>query len=112
MSRNVFITGRGLVTPLGNGLSANLEALKAGRTGTVLMQEWVEKGLDVCVAGESDRMVNCPMFTVKNVRFMAPNARMAAAPGKQNTALLGRCSALLSGAYSAWLCSQPMAPLT
>ncbi|MBE6371917.1 MAG: beta-ketoacyl-[acyl-carrier-protein] synthase family protein [Lentisphaerae bacterium] len=79
MSRNVFITGRGLVTPLGNGLAANLEALKAGRTGTVLMQEWVEKGLDVCVAGESDRMVNCPMFTVKNVRFMAPNARMAAA---------------------------------
>ena len=79
MSRKVFITGRGLVTPLGNGLAANLEALRAGRTGTVLMQEWVEKGLDVCVAGESDRMVNCPMFTVKNVRFMAPNARMAAA---------------------------------
>ena len=79
MSRNVFITGRGLVTPLGNGLSANLESLREGRTGTVLMQEWVDKGLDVCVAGPSDRMVNCPMFTVKNVRFMAPNARMAAA---------------------------------
>ena len=79
MSRNVFITGRGLVTPLGNGLAANLEALKAGKTGTVFMQEWADRGLEALVAGESDRMVNCPMFTVKNVRFMAPNARMAAA---------------------------------
>ena len=79
MSRNVFITGRGLVTPLGNGLAANLAALKAGKTGTVFMQEWADKGLDICVAGAADRMVDCPMFTVKNVRFMAPNARMAAA---------------------------------
>lgn len=79
MSRKVFITGRGLVTPIGNGLAANLAALKEGRTGTVFMQEWADKGLDVLVAGASDRMVNCPMFTVKNVRFMAPNARMAAA---------------------------------
>ena len=79
MSRNVFITGRGLVTPLGNGLAANLEALRAGKTGTVFMQDWADRGLDICVAGAADRMVNCPMFTVKNVRFMAPNARMAAA---------------------------------
>ena len=43
------------------------------------MPEWAEKGVDTCVAGASDNMVNCPMFTVKNVRFMAPNARMAAA---------------------------------
>ena len=43
------------------------------------MQEWADKGLEALVAGQSDRMVNCPMFTVKNVRFMAPNARMAAA---------------------------------
>ena len=67
------------MTPLGNGLAANLEALKAGKTGTVLMQEWAEMGLEAQVAGAADRMVNCPMFTVKNVRFMAPNARMAAA---------------------------------
>ena len=79
MSRNVYITGRGLVTPLGNGLAANLDALKEGRTGTVYMQEWADRGLDTRVAGAADRMVDCPMFTVKNVRFMAPNARMAAA---------------------------------
>ena len=78
MSRNVYITGRGLVTPIGNGLAANLDALKEGRTGTVYMQEWADRGLDVRVAGAADRMVQCPMFTVKNVRFMAPNARMAA----------------------------------
>lgn len=79
MRKKVVVTGRGLVTPIGNGLAANIQSLKEGKTGTVFMQEWADQGLDSRVAGVSDRMVECPMFTVKNLRFMAPNARMAVA---------------------------------
>ena len=79
MAKRVVVTGRGLVTPLGNGLSENLHSLREGKTGTVFMQEWADQGLESQVAGVSDREVQCPMFNVKNVRFMAPNARMAAA---------------------------------
>jgi len=80
MAKRVVVTGRGLVTPLGNGLPENVHSLREGKTGTVFMQEWADQGLDTRVAGMSDREVQCPMFNVKNVRFMAPNARMAAAP--------------------------------
>lgn len=79
MAKRVVVTGRGLVTPLGNGLPENVRSLREGKTGTVFMQEWADHGLDTRVAGASDREVQCPMFNVKNVRFMAPNARMAAA---------------------------------
>ncbi|OQA84647.1 MAG: 3-oxoacyl-(acyl-carrier-protein) synthase 1 [Lentisphaerae bacterium ADurb.Bin242] len=79
MIKKVVVTGRGLVTPLGNGLAENVRSLMEGKTGTVFMQEWADHGLDTRVAGVSDREVQCPMFNVKNIRFMAPNARMAAA---------------------------------
>ncbi|MBR2905282.1 MAG: beta-ketoacyl-ACP synthase I, partial [Lentisphaeria bacterium] len=57
MSRKVVITGRGLVTPLGNGLANNLQALKEGRSGIVFMQEWADIHLDSLVAGAADREV-------------------------------------------------------
>lgn len=79
MSRKVVVTGRGLVTPLGNGLAANLQALKEGRSGIVFMPEWENEKLESLVAGASDREVNCPMFTTKNLRFMSPNSRFAVA---------------------------------
>ena len=77
MSKRVVISGRGLVTPIGNGLTANLEALLQGKVGIRFMQEWADMGLDVQVAGISDHEVQCPMLTPKNVRFMSNNARMA-----------------------------------
>ncbi|MBO4304571.1 MAG: beta-ketoacyl-[acyl-carrier-protein] synthase family protein [Lentisphaeria bacterium] len=79
MDRKVVITGRGLVTPLGNGLAANLQALREGKSGIVFMQEWADMGLDSLVAGAADREVECPMFTPKNLRFMSPNSRYAVA---------------------------------
>ena len=79
MSRKVVVTGRGLVTPLGNGLEANLQALKEGRSGIVFMPDWEERNLDSLVAGVSDREVECPMFTAKNLRFMSANSRFAVA---------------------------------
>jgi len=75
----IVISGRGLVTPLGNGIAKNVEALKAGRTGTTLVQDWKDRSLDSHVAGVSDRDPACPLFTQKNLRFMTPNSRMAIA---------------------------------
>lgn len=89
MGRKVVVTGRGLVTPIGTGLAANVEALKAGRTGTVFMPEWAEKKLATQVAGVADRKVECPVFTVKNLRFMSANARMAVAAAYQALAEAG-----------------------
>lgn len=79
MEKRVVITGRGLVTPLGNGLAANLQALQEGKNGIVFMQEWADMGLDSHVAGASDREVDCPVFNQKNLRFMSPNSRFAVA---------------------------------
>ncbi len=83
MAKRVVVTGRGLVTPLGNGLEANTQALMAGKSGIVFMEEWREMGLESLVAGVSDNEVECPMFNVKNLRFMSPNSRMASAAAYQ-----------------------------
>ena len=75
----VVISGRGLVTPLGNGLAKNIDALKAGRTGTVIVPEWKEWNLDSIVGGVSDHEPPCPLVNQKNQRFMTANSRMAVA---------------------------------
>lgn len=75
----VVITGRGLVTPLGNGLAANEKSLREARSGIVFMPEWQEQGLESQVAGLSDENPPCPLFEKKNLRFMSPNSRMAVA---------------------------------
>ncbi len=74
---NVVITGRGLVTPLGNGLPENEKALYSGRSGTVMMPEWRELGLDSQVAGLSDEDPECPLIDKKRKRFASINSRMA-----------------------------------
>lgn len=79
MIPKVVITGRGLITPLGNGLDANVEALKAARSGIVFMPEWQEMNLDSHVAGCADDTPECPIFNKKTLRFMSANSRMAVA---------------------------------
>lgn len=76
---DVVITGRGLITPLGNGLKANEDALRNGRSGTVFMPDWQKAGLESQVAGFADDDPECPLFDAKAKRFAAPNARMAVA---------------------------------
>jgi 3-oxoacyl-[acyl-carrier-protein] synthase-1 len=77
--QRIVISGRGLITPLGNGLNINLEALKAGRSGTVLVNEWQELGLDSQVAGVADEEPECPVLDKKKKRFTSPNSQMAIA---------------------------------
>ena len=77
--RKVVITGRGLISPLGNGLAANLESLKNGKSGISFMPEWQELGLDSQVAGCVQMPEECPAFDRKQLRFMPRNAQMAVA---------------------------------
>lgn len=79
----VAITGRGLITPLGNGLDINEEALRNGRSGIVFVENWKKMGLDSQVAGVADEDPECPLMDIKRKRFASPNSRMAVAAAYQ-----------------------------
>ena len=73
MKKEILVTGRGLVTPLGVGLGNNEDALKNGKSGIVFLPEWKEVGLESNVCGVVDRNIDCPLLNKKNRRYMSPN---------------------------------------
>jgi 3-oxoacyl-[acyl-carrier-protein] synthase-1 len=75
--KKVFITGRGLITPLGKGKAVNENALREGKSGIVFASEWAEHNLQSCVAGLVDLDVESDFLDRKQMRFMAPNSVMA-----------------------------------
>jgi 3-oxoacyl-[acyl-carrier-protein] synthase-1 len=75
----VAVTGRGLITPLGNGLAENEKALRAGTSGIVLVESWREMGLDSHVGGLADEDPECEFLDKKRKRFTSPNSRMVVA---------------------------------
>ena len=77
MATKVVITGRGLITPLGAGITANIEALKAGKSGISLYDAFLETEQESKVAGKVSYPLECPMIDRKNQRFMPHNAQMA-----------------------------------
>ena len=77
--KKVVITGRGVVSPLGNGVADNREALRAGRSGIVFSPEWRELGMDSQVYGKADENLDCPLLDRKRKRFTSPNSVMAIA---------------------------------
>jgi len=80
MKKNIVITGRGLITPLGNGLERNEEALRNGESGVSYIQEWKDKGLESCIAGIIDEnTIECSVINKKNKRFMSRNSIFAVA---------------------------------
>jgi 3-oxoacyl-[acyl-carrier-protein] synthase I len=76
---SVLIAGRGLITPLGNGLQVNEDALLAGKTGTVFVQKWKEMNLECQVAGLADNDPHCPLIDKRIARFTTANGKMALA---------------------------------
>ena len=75
--KKVFITGRGLITPLGKGKAVNENALREGKSGIVFASEWAEHNLQSCVAGLVNLDVKSDFLDRKKMRFMAPNSIMA-----------------------------------
>ncbi len=77
MRDRIVVSGRGLLTPIGEGLAQNIESLRAGKTGTVLIQDWKDAGLDSQIAGAANQDPECPVMNQKNKRFMSINSKMA-----------------------------------
>jgi 3-oxoacyl-[acyl-carrier-protein] synthase I len=75
--KKVFITGRGLITPLGHGKTINEKALREGKSGVVFVPAWHENGLASCVAGVADLNIESQYLDRKRKRFMANNSVMA-----------------------------------
>ncbi len=77
MGTKVVVTGRGLITPLGAGLQANLDALKTAKNGISFSEPFRDNGLETNVAGLVNFDYDCPLFDRKALRFMPNNAKFA-----------------------------------
>lgn len=74
---NVFITGRGLITPLGNGLPVNEAALRAGTSGIVRYAGFEERNLISLVGGVADENPQTDLVNRKTLRFCPPTGVMS-----------------------------------
>ncbi len=74
---NVYITGRGLITPLGIGLAANEAALRSGKSGVVRYDKFVEMGLGSEVGGVVEENPATERIDRKTARFCPPTAAMS-----------------------------------
>ena len=66
--KNVYITGRGLVTPLGVGLAANEAALRSGKSGVVRFEELAELDVGCAVGGVADEEPPTELIDRKTAR--------------------------------------------
>lgn len=85
----VFITGRGLITPLGNGLAANEAALRAGKSGITRAAEFVEHKFDSLVGGVADMAPPTTLIDRKIARFCPPTAVVSVAAVEEALAEAG-----------------------
>ena len=105
----VFITGRGLVTPIGDNLAANEAALRAGKSGTSRIQEFIDHGLDSQVGGMPNQAIETPLVDRKRLRYCPPTAVMSIVAAEQAFTeagfsleeLAGKRIALVGGTASA-----------
>ena len=80
----VFITGRGLITPLGDGLQANEEGLRSGRSGIVNIPGMIETQLPSNVGGMPNYEPEVgDLIDRKKMRFCPPVAVMAVAAARE-----------------------------
>ncbi len=74
----VFITGRGLVTPLGNSLAENEAALRAGKSGIGTVPSFVEHEMTSTVGGITQYGdVDPTLLDRKTMRFCPPTGVMS-----------------------------------
>ena len=75
----VFVTGRGLLTPLGSSVSANEAALRSGNSGITKIQSFVDVCLDSQVGGMADHDPQVDLIDRKTKRFCPPVGVMSVA---------------------------------
>ena len=79
----VYITGRGLVTPLGDTLSVNEAALRTGKSGIVSIPEFIEHKLDSTVGGKPNFYPQTDLLDRKSLRFCPPVGVMSVAAAEE-----------------------------
>ncbi len=73
----VYVTGRGVISPLGCGVEANSDGLFTGRSGLVFMPDWQNEKLDSQVAGKVEVIPESPLLDRKRRRFCARCSEMS-----------------------------------
>jgi len=95
--RRVVITGGGLVTPLGMGVKANWEALRAGRSGIGLITKFDASRHPTKIAGEVKGFNPLDFIERKEVRKMDPFIQYALAAAELAAEDAGVPRAMLEG---------------
>ncbi len=85
----VFITGRGLITPLGNGLPANEAALRAGTSGIIRFRDFEEHNFNSLVGGLADENPQTELVDRRTARFCPPTGIMSVAAVQEALAEAG-----------------------
>ena len=75
---SVYITGRGLVSPLGRNLAENEAGLRSGKSGIVRVPEFISNHLDSEVGGMVGEISAGDLIERKKLRFCPPTSVMSA----------------------------------
>ncbi|MCQ2379202.1 MAG: hypothetical protein MJ016_08395, partial [Victivallaceae bacterium] len=73
----VYITGRGLITPLGNSIAENEKALRSGKSGITAVPDFIEHELPSIVGGVAHCEPDPVLIDRKKMRFCPPTALMS-----------------------------------
>ena len=74
----VYISGRGLVTPLGHNLAENEAGLRSGKSGLVRVPAFISNHLDSEVGGAVGEISAGDLIDRKKLRFCPPTSVMSA----------------------------------
>ena len=85
----VFVTGRGLLTPLGRGVAVNEAALRRGVSGITYRPEFAEMKMDSQVGGMPDQDPETPLIDRKTKRFWPPVGAMSVVAAQEAFAEAG-----------------------
>ena len=87
---HVFISGRGIISPLGEGLSANEKALYEGRSGISSIADFADNHLESTVGGMPNHTPDISdLFDRKGLRFAPPVSQMSIAAVREAFAEAG-----------------------
>lgn len=67
-----FISGRGLISPIGKTVQENIAGLRSGRSGLIRVPSFVEHKLESLVGGSAGEIPACPLIDRKTLRFCPP----------------------------------------
>ena len=85
----VFVTGRGLLTPLGRGVAVNEAALRRGVSGVTYRPEFAEMKMESQVGGMPDQDPETPLIDRKTKRFCPPVGSMSVVAAQEAFAEAG-----------------------